>query len=168
MGNQMNISSSLLVAFTILTAGCTTPYQKTGATGGYSETRLQENVFTVNFQGNGYTRRERSQDFAMLRCADITLDNGFKFFAIADSSADEQTMMYHSGGSSQTYGTMNTVGSTSYGSFNTYSSPGYSVPIRKPRVSYTIFCFKEKPADRAMIFDAEFLAHSIRDKYKMK
>ncbi|HMO41478.1 MAG TPA: hypothetical protein PKE17_18855 [Saprospiraceae bacterium] len=147
---------------------CTTPYQRTGATGGYSDTRLQENVFTVNFRGNGYTSRERAQDFAMLRCADITIENGFRYFAIADSSADEKTMMYHSGGSSQTYGTMNTYGNTTYGNFNTYGSSGTSVPIRKPRASYTIFCFKEKPPETIMAFDAEFMANSIREKYKMK
>ncbi|MDI6775402.1 MAG: hypothetical protein QME60_08455 [Verrucomicrobiota bacterium] len=96
----MKPETCCVICIAAILCGCTTPYQKTGVTGGYSETRLQENVFTVNFRGNGYTSRERAQDFAMLRCADITLGNGFKFFAIADSSADEKTMMYHSGGSS--------------------------------------------------------------------
>ena len=67
-------------------AGCSTPYQRTGFTGGFSETRLQENAFSVSFRGNGYTSRERSTDFALLRCAELTLENGFKFFAVADSA----------------------------------------------------------------------------------
>jgi len=31
-------------------AGCTTPYQRTGFTGGFSETRLQENAFIVSLK----------------------------------------------------------------------------------------------------------------------
>lgn len=161
----------------LLLAGCATPYQRTGATGGFSETRLQENVFTVNFRGNGHCGRERAQDFAMLRCAEVTLDNGFLFFTIADSSADEKTLLYHSGSSSQTSGTMSSFGSantygrttsfgsTTYGNFNTYNSPSYTVPIRKPRISYTIFCLKEKPPEGQMAFDAQYLSNSIRQKY---
>jgi hypothetical protein len=152
-----------VLTLTLLT-GCSTPYQQTGFSGGFTETRLQENAFSVSFRGNGYTSRERSTDFALLRCAELTMEHGFRFFVIADSTQDTKTAYYNTGESSQTYGTVHTVGNTSYGSFNTSSSGSMTVPIRKPRSAYTVFCFKEKP-EGAMAYDAEYLANSIRQKY---
>jgi hypothetical protein len=161
----MKIKTIVALLGGILLMGCVTPYQREGFRGGFSDTRLQENLFTVNFEGNGYCSRGRAQDFGMLRCAEVTLEHGFNFFAIADSSADEKTTLYHSGGSAQTYGTMSSSGNTASGTFNTYSSPGYTVPISMPCVSYMIFCFKEKPEGKQLIFDASFLANSVRQKY---
>lgn len=48
-------------------SACATPYQQVGFKGGFSETRLSENVFKVNFRGNGYTNKERVSDFTLLR-----------------------------------------------------------------------------------------------------
>ena len=166
-GDQMSkLLTILVVAITL--CGCATPYQNTGFTGGYSETQLQPNVFSVHFRGNGHTSRQRSSDFALLRCAELTMQNGFTHFVIANSSQDTKTMMYNTGGSSHTYGTVNTYGNTSYGSFNTYHSGGTSIPINKPRSSYTILCFKQKPEGNAMALDAAFLANSLRQKYKIE
>lgn len=156
-----------MVLAALALAGCATSYKRTGFTGGFSETRLQENAFIVSFRGNGYTSRDRSMDFALLRCAELTLENGFKFFVITDSAQETKTVYYNTGGSSQTYGTVNTIGNTSYGSFNTYNSGSTTIPIHKPRSSYTIFCFREKP-EGSMAFDADFLANSIRQKYGMQ
>jgi len=157
----------ILLALTVLVAGCATPYQRAGLTGGFAETQLQENIFTVYFRGNGYTSRERCSDFALLRCAELTLDQGFEYFAVADSVQDAKTMLYSTGGSSHTYGTVNTFGNTSYGSFKTYHSGSTTIPISKPQSSYTIFCFNEKPEANVLVFDAAFLAKSLREKYGM-
>lgn len=157
----------MFIGLPFLIIGCTTPYQSTGATGGFGETRLQENVFTVTFRGNGFTENEQVQDFAMLRCAEVTLENGFNYFSIADKSENGQTMLLHSGGSSQTYGMVSSMGNTAYGSFNTYNSPGYSMPVTKHQTTCTIVCFKEKPPEPQRAFDALYLLHSIRQKYKM-
>jgi len=163
----MKNTIKVLLVFLILT-GCATPYQKVGLSGGYSDTRLQDNVFTVNFRGNGYTSRERSSDFALLRCAELAIKNGFNFFAIEDSSQEQKTMFYKTGSTSSTYGTTNIYGNTAYSNFNTHHSGSMIVPIRKPRSSYTIFCFAEKPVENKMVFDAHYLSQSIRQKYKIK
>lgn len=124
-------------------------------------------MFSVSFRGNGYVSRQRTADFAMLRCAELTIQNGFKYFAVMDSSADSTTMYYNSGSSYRTTGTVNTFGNTSYGNFNTYSSGGAVIPIVKPSSAYTIACFKEKPESQ-MVFDADYLATSIAAKYNMR
>jgi len=163
----MKNTTKVLMLFLIL-FGCATPYQKVGLSGGYSDTRLQENVFTINFRGNGYTSRERSSDFALLRCAELTIKNGFKFFAVADSSQEQKTMLYNTGSSSNTYGTTNIYGNTAYSNFQTYHSGSATIPIIKPRSSYTIYCFAEKPEESIMVFDAHYLSQSIRQKYNLK
>jgi hypothetical protein len=119
----------ILLLILVILIGCSTPYQKNSLLGGYSDTRLQENVFTVNFRGNAYTGRERSSDFALLRCAEVTIENGFKFFTIEDSSQEQKMLLYNTGGSSSTYGTTNIYGNTAYSNFKTYHSGNFTKHI---------------------------------------
>ena len=56
--------------------------------GGYEELQLSENMFTVSFRGNGYTRKQRAIDFCLLRCAEITENHGYKYFTIVDQRND--------------------------------------------------------------------------------
>ncbi len=152
----------IIVTIAVLAlAGCATPYQRTGLTGGFSETRLLENAFSVSFCGNGYTSRERSTDFALLRCAELTLENGFKFFVISSSAQGKKTEYYNMERSPRTCVTVNTLENTSYDSLDN------TIPIYILNSSYTIFCFQEKPGN-AMVLDANFLSNSIRQKYGMQ
>ncbi len=161
----------------LLLVGCSTTYQETGFTGGYSTTQLAENVFQVKFAGNAYTGEERAADFAMLRSAEIALEHGFNFFAIVDAAQYEQLSTYTAPAQTQTTYTGNTMGTvTSYGNRATYNGTtmgtanttvtgGQTFVYHKPRASNTIFCFKEKPEGFA--FDANFVRASIRGKYKL-
>lgn len=72
-------------------AGCATSYQPKSFSGGYSEIRLREDLFEVSFQGNGSTSRERAADFALLRSAEVALENGFPYFVII--SEDQKPSM---------------------------------------------------------------------------
>lgn len=72
------------LAVVILLAACASPYQPEGFGGGYSETQLSENIFKVSFRGNGYTSEDRAADMALLRSAELALENGFKYFAVVD------------------------------------------------------------------------------------
>ena len=71
----------LLVA--IIMQGCATTYQSNGYTGGYSETQLDENVFKVSFRGNGFTRKDRTEDFTLLRSAELAIKNGYNYLFMA-------------------------------------------------------------------------------------
>jgi len=72
----------LLVLIIFVITGCmtSTPYQPMGFKGGYENTQLDKNVFEVTFSGNGLTSRQRVRDFAMLRSAELTIQNGYKYF----------------------------------------------------------------------------------------
>lgn len=147
----------------VLTA-CATSYQSSSFTGGFTETQLDENVFRVSFRGNGYTSRERAADFVMLRSAELALNNGYKYFAIVDSANQTDTYVSSSAPNYTTNFQMNSFGNTTYGTARTHAYGGQTMTFHKPSSSNTIVCFKEKPA-QGMVYSAEFVAKSIRQKY---
>lgn len=63
-----------------------------------------------------------------------------------------------------TYGTYS--GNT-YGTATTTTSGGQTFLFSKPRTSNTIICLKEPPEDEGMVFNAEFVSQSIKDKYDL-
>jgi len=81
-----------VIALTLimLISGCATGYHKNGLTGGYKELAYDDNVFGVAFGGNSYTSSQRVEDLALLRCANLTLKNGFKYFIVSDKLEGKQ------------------------------------------------------------------------------
>jgi len=72
---------ALLLALAVL-AGCATTYQKRGFTGGYSETRIDNSDYIVNFDGNGKTDKDRVWYFWIYRCAQLTQEKGYTYFSL--------------------------------------------------------------------------------------
>ncbi len=78
----------LIIAILVL-SGCASGYQHQGTTlvglwDGYSSTQIDKNVFQVTFKGNAFTGREKVYDYALLRSAELTLENGYEYFVIID------------------------------------------------------------------------------------
>jgi len=147
--------------------GCATAYKNAGFTGGYSETQLDKNVFKVSFRGNGYTRRERVSDFTLLRSAELTLKNGYKYFVIIDENSYASNSAYTTPSTSQTTGNAYAYGNYAHGSATTTTTGGQTYFISKPSSSNTIVCFEEKP-DTGFSYSAEFIYKSITQKYRIK
>jgi hypothetical protein len=157
------LSLLLLGAFL---SGCATAYQRQGFSGGYSETQLgEENIFQVSFRGNGYTRGERASDFTLLRSAEVTTENGFRYFIVVESGKDSSLSTYTTPTQSYTTGSAYGYGNTAYGSATTTTYGGQTYMIRKPSATNTIVCFKEKPEVAGLVFDAEFVKKSLKQKY---
>ena len=148
----------------IILQGCATSYQKNSFTGGYSETQLDKNVFNVSFRGNGYTGRERVADFTLLRSAELTLENGFQYFAIIDANSYTSNSTYTTPTTSQTTGSAYGSGNYAYGSATTTTTGGQTYNISKPSSSNTIVCFKKKP-ETVFTYNAKFIYKNIRKKY---
>ena len=74
------VAAAVLVASSL---GCATGYSSKGLTGGFSETRLSERSYQVRFEGNGMASQERVSAFLLRRCAELALENGFRWFALA-------------------------------------------------------------------------------------
>lgn len=56
---------------------------------GYRATRLTQNQYRVVFHGNRSTSAEAVRDYALLRAAELTLENGYDWFEVV--SADNST-----------------------------------------------------------------------------
>jgi len=156
-----------LLGVAIIFSCCVTAYKKVGWKGGYSETQLGENIFQVSFRGNGFTSGERASDFSLLRSAEVSLENGFRYFIIIESDKSSSLSTYTTPVTSHTRVNVNISGNQATGSATTYSYGGQTYLISKPRTANTILCFKEKPDASVIIFDAEFVKKSIRKKYEL-
>jgi hypothetical protein len=162
-GNMAKLFPFLFVS--ALLAGCATAYQRDGLAGGYTETQFGENIFQVSFRGNGYTRGERASDFALLRSAEVATENGFRYFIVVESGKDSSLSTYTTPTQSYTTGSAYGHGNMAYGSATTTTYGGQTYIIRKPSATNTIICFKEKPGITGLVFDAEFVKKSLKQKY---
>ena len=156
-----------IIIIALFIQGCATSYQKSGFSGGYSETQLDENVFKVSFRGNGYTRRERVADFTLLRSAELSLENGFNYFVVIDANSYTSNSTYTTPTTSHTTGSAYGTGNYAYGSATTRTTGGQTYNISKPSSSNTIVCFKEKPTN-TFAYNANFIYKNIREKYGIK
>jgi hypothetical protein len=157
----------MLVSLILALAGCATAYKPDGLTGGFSEAQLDTNVFRVYFRGNGYTRPERAEEFALLRSAELTLKNGFTHFVIIDSQLREKRGAYTTPTQSNTVVKATTYGNSVYGTASTTAYGGEtSIISSNPRIINTIMCFKGKPDIQGLIYDAQLLCDSLGNKYK--
>ena len=88
------VNSTVVMFLSILLVSCTTGYRPLGDSGGYWDERIEPttNRFTIGYDGNKWhsdpvNRKERVIDLALLRSAEVALENGFKYFVVSDSKA---------------------------------------------------------------------------------
>jgi len=153
------------VAIIIALAGCATPYQKDGLTGGFTETQLSDNVWRVSFRGNGYTSGTRAEDYALLRCAELTLEKGFTHFGLMAGNVSNDV------GAVTMPTTTTTTGFVSgYGIYSGSSTTtgGQTFFVSSPTADNMVVMFKGKPEIQGMIFDAKFVCASLGSKYEVQ
>lgn len=81
----------LIVLTLVIITACATPYQKSGFSGGFSETRLANDMYEVTFNGNGYTGSQTVKNYLLRRCAELTQINGYTHFLPISRDASEDT-----------------------------------------------------------------------------
>ena len=144
----------------ICLSGCAaTPYQATASDDGYSETRLSEDMFQVSFMGNRHTSAQQVQDFALLRAAEVTRANGFRWFAIVADERSVRARRRAIDGDSQTADSAHFQYATAVPSVR---HAGF-----KRRCGFRIQCFKTKP-EGVYVFDAALVAQSLKTRYAVK
>jgi hypothetical protein len=72
----------LFLLLPLLLAGCATSYQPEGYSGGFSDVMTGPDTAIVSFSGNGYTNANRLMAMTTLRCAEVTLQHGYRYFAV--------------------------------------------------------------------------------------
>ena len=156
----------ILIIIILTLKSCVTLYQPQSFKGGYSSTQLDPKIYRVVFNGNGFTNRIYAQDMALLRCSEIALENGYKYFIIIEgsntvsqSTTNQPTRSRSDFKISESYDGYRVTG-------NTYSYGGGSYTISKPSTQNTILLLKEKDQNsNTIIYDALFLKNSLREKY---
>ena len=151
-------------------AACTprpTPYQPLGESGGFEETRLQENVFRVSFKANRYTSETVVLDYLFLRSAELTRQEGYSHFVIAQDWGKTQTsgrprsrvgvgLGFASGRPSSFWG---------FGAGIPVGSPDYGGTISYHLGVFVIRMLKGPAAEQEKeALEAEFMLRSIREK----
>ena len=63
-------------------AGCASPYGENTLFGGYRSDRLDASHWRVQYDGNGNTAREQVWAYWIYRCAEVTRQNGYAYFAM--------------------------------------------------------------------------------------
>jgi len=121
-------------------AGCATEYQPQGLTGGFSDYLSAPDIAVVMFHGNGYTSDERAGQMVTLRCADVTLEHGYRYFMPLGAADTSSQASFSTPGFATTniYGHGNYYGFGSFGTYNgsatasTVVTPSQTFRIRKP------------------------------------
>lgn len=84
----MGIKIAALSAVCLL-CSCATAYQPDGFTGGYSDQRMSSNTAQVTFRGNRFNTPERLHSFLLRRCAEVTTQNGYEYFALLNEAPSD-------------------------------------------------------------------------------
>ena len=75
-------------ALVFCVVSCTGYYEmRKSGSGGYGEYRTENNTIVVYFGGNSLTPAGRVKRFAMIRCAEVTLESQCKYFVIIEDYA---------------------------------------------------------------------------------
>jgi len=163
----MKILPALAFPLVLAVSSCGTSYQPLGISGGYSETRLAPDVVKVRFSANAYTSSEKAQDLALLRCADLCLQSGYRYFHVGADSVNVSHSTIVTPGSSFTTGTATGYGyGVGYNQTTTYMPPQVTT-LNKPQAEILVKFLKAKPSG-IEVFDAVFISSSIRQKYGIK
>ncbi len=163
----MSLKKIFAICCTVSITSCATPYQPYGITGGYKETPLAPDVVRITVEGNGYTSRDRVQDYALLRAAEMALQSGFPYFVVINERNDTSTGSFTTAGSSYTSGSVYGVGNSAYYSGTTTYVPGQTYTFHFPETGILVKFLRKKTKD-AMVFDAKFLTATLKQKYKIQ
>ena len=130
------IFSVLVVA--LLLASCATGYgQKSFFSGGFEDTQLGPDIFRISFSGNDSTSMARTKDFALLRSAELALENGYPYFVVVNEREWVVEVQVD------------------------------DIKGNEPRASTTIQLLKTKDGVGGVVYDAQFLVDSLKAKYKI-
>ena len=104
---------------------------------GYSSKQRKDGSYLVKFSANGYTGRQKTQDFALLRTAELCLEQGMSYIELLDADSNYMTM------------------------------PVSGVFVSYPRSQYLVRFYNVPPQTDRPVLEAEPLYHAIRAKHEL-
>ena len=116
------LALAMLASSTLMVAGCATETTFRPATGrgferqGYSDRQIEPGRFLVSFAGNSVTSRDTVERYLFFRSAQLTLEQGYDYFVMADRDTKLQSRTYSTG----------VGGPWGYGGFGGYWGPSWN------------------------------------------
>ena len=116
------VALAALATGALLLAGCATETTYRPATGqgfsrtGYSDRMIEPGRFLVSFAGNSVTSRDTVERYLFFRAAELTLQNGYDYYLMADRDTNLQ---------SRTYSPPGLAGGVGDGGFGGYWGPSW-------------------------------------------
>ncbi|MEH6758059.1 MAG: hypothetical protein V7676_11140 [Parasphingorhabdus sp.] len=88
----------LFLVLGLVACATATPYQPNlhgqKVSGGYSDRRLADDHYRVEFVGNIFTSRDRVEGYLLYRAAEITNENGYDWFMLIDHRTERDRRTY--------------------------------------------------------------------------
>ena len=137
----------LITGICVLLTACATPYKqaKKATSNGYFDAKLQEGMYEVMFNGNDNTTAARAHDFALLRAAEVCLENGYQSFEIIRKTEDFTEKEVDSG-------------------IKLFGGTLYNIENSEPKITLVIRCARETN----LLYKAQDLKVNLRNRYKIK
>ena len=145
MDGLVKTKACLVIAALVTTSGCAlgpTGYHPLCWNGGYENVIVQSGIYRVGFYGNGSTHKSQAKDFALMRAAELTLNEGLPYFETIEQESAVQTSMSNLGEN--------------------------LVTLHRPNCSLMIRCLENKSEGRGFVYDAAQVYENLRLQYGIK
>ena len=138
--------------FLILTAAavlwaCATPYKQARkeTSNGYFDTKMQEGMYQVLFNGNDNTSARKANDYALLRAAEVCLENGYKSFEILRKNEEFTEKEVDTG-------------------VRIFGGTLANIENSEPKITLVVRCSEKSD----LLYKAQELKTNLRERYKIK
>jgi hypothetical protein len=95
------VAAIALASVAVSACQTATPYRPATGAGsyrtGYWDEQIEENRFRVTFAGNSLTARETVERYLLYRSAQLTVEQGYDYFTMADRDTEKKTQSYVTG-----------------------------------------------------------------------
>jgi hypothetical protein len=132
------LSKSYVLLALVALVGCETGYQPQSFAGGYSEVLTAPDEAVITFSGNGFTGGERVLEMAALRCAEVTLVHGYRYFVGTGAGHLGAQSSFTTPGYAQTYCNPTAFGNFAIGTASTPYIPPQQFYVYKPALTVSI------------------------------
>jgi curli biogenesis system outer membrane secretion channel CsgG len=168
------IKNILLLVLLFLTA-CSTTYHKSDNKGfGYFDAKLPGNMFIVSFRGNDHTSLEDLKEMFLLRCAEVTVKNGYKYFQILEKKGLRYEAIKTDDLTAEGVA-FNIKALLFTGELFAESNSGNNQKLalfppesNKRLLCYKVICYKDRPEDIPFLNNARDLKDELWLKYHMR
>jgi len=87
-----NIKKLTFLTLALLLSGCATEYQQKGLfSEGYSDMKLGDDIYLVEYQSNEYTSTSSNTKHALRRAAEISKMHGHRYFEVISKTDNSKT-----------------------------------------------------------------------------